>query len=133
MAIFIGFGAFLFALALTVGFVLLRRRAAAQPKKCGDCAHWDKEAGQQMLRSNPAFAQVMQHVTPNQEFGQKVHATREVTDPEGKTSTQRYVEKILPVYPPFENRWEYFGGCQADGVLIHRTGTCSKFKRRAAA
>jgi hypothetical protein len=83
-----------------------------------------------MLRSSPTFSQVMLSISPNQELGTKVYAEREVTDEAGNVTKQRYVEKVLPVWSAFENRWEYLGGCQADSVLRHRTDSCPKFQRR---
>jgi hypothetical protein len=75
-----------------------------------------------MLRSSPTFAQVMLSLSPNDEFGEKVFAT----DAEG----MRHVVRRLPVFSPFEDRWEYFGGCAQDGMLRHRTDRCERHRRR---
>jgi hypothetical protein len=130
MAILVGLGACAVLLVAVVGLKLLQRRA--KPKVCRDCTHWDWESGQKSLNSSPTFRQVMQHLSPNQEFGEKVFAEREITDVEGTVTTQRYVKTVLPVYPPFEDRWEYLGGCAIESRLTHRINTCAKFKRRAA-
>lgn len=132
MAILLGFGGFVFALLFFAGFLRFRQRAQPEPT-CAGCANWDQGAGQNMLRGVPNFASVMQHLTPNQEFGTKVFAERDEVADDGTVTTKRYVEKYLPVYPPFENRWEYFGGCAVDGKVVHRTSTCEHFKKRRVA
>lgn len=134
MEIFVGLGVLAIVLGIAAGIKLASSRRTKQSapdepndRKCINCQLWDQDAGQRMLRSSPTFVQVMQHVTPNQEMGTKVYATRDVVDAAGATTQQRYVKEVLPVYPPFENRWEYLGGCKADGVLTHRIDTCPKF------
>lgn len=98
--------------------------APAVEIKCKNCKHWDHDAGQQMLLSKPTFASVMKALTPNDELGEKVFAT----DPE---TGMTYVERRLPVFPAFENRWEYFGGCMKESMIRHRTDHCDKFEARA--
>ena len=131
MAIFVGMGVCAALLVALVGWKLLKQRQA-KPRTCAECTHWDLLSGQKALHSSPTFRQVMQHVSPNQEFGEKVFAERDITDIEGTVTKQRYVLKVITVYPTFEDRWEYLGGCQLDGVLRHRIDTCPKFQRRAS-
>jgi hypothetical protein len=130
MGVLVGIAVFVVLLAVVAGGKLLWSRRRPKPKLCRDCVNWDWDAGQKALSSSPTFRSVMQHVTPNQEFGEKVFDTRDITDVDGNVTQQRYVKTRLPVYPPFEDRWEYFGGCQELGVLRHRTDTCPKFQRR---
>ena len=108
---------------------LVQRR---KPRICRNCVHWDQPAGQHALRSVPNFINVMSHVTPNDEFGEKVFATREVEGTDGKPEQIRYVSHRLPVFPPFENRWDYFGACSVNQQVQHRSDTCKSFKRGVA-
>jgi len=129
----IGIGVSVAGLFFALAFLFVRSRRnppeAPKPPRCSDCAHFDLAAGQTMLNSNPAFVQVMRAISPNQEFGTKTFREEDRTDAEGNVTKHR-VAVIQPVYPPFEDRWEYLGACTAEGHLRHRTDSCPKFQRR---
>ena len=123
MVLSVWIGALVCVLGVMWRVFAARARRDTQESDCRSCRSWDQDAGQRMLRSSPTFAQVMSALSPNDEFGTKEYAT----DAEG----MRYVVRRLPVFTPFEDRWEYFGGCSRDGVLRHRTDRCEHHRRRA--
>lgn len=77
-------------------------------KLCENCKHWNLEAGQQIMRDNPAFNEARQHVTP-----------RRMATQFDDNGNPRVDPKV-----PWECKWDEFGACSAHEEGRWKGDTC---------
>jgi hypothetical protein len=83
---------------------------------CANCAFFDLEEGQAVIKQNPIFLQAASHVSPNVMMRKLDKAGNELPNEHALRAKH--------------DNWALFGACDANEQLRHSTDTCEKYKMR---